>query len=248
MSVMTVQGKLDAGALGVVPPHEHVLIDIRNQFTGFTAAARRALSEEPVGLSNLDVLSRNPYALRDNLVLNDPAVAEQELMRFKRAGGDSVVDATSIGVGRDPEALTFCVAAPAYVTDGSEAHLAHAREQCRWFGGMVGNHVADIVARYGETAPVPKELTDYIKGREGYDYNQHGQAGNVHAAFVPDSIVDRFCVIGPVDEQARHLIELKELGVDQFAIYLQHDAKDETLQAYGERVMPAIVDQVLAKS
>jgi phosphotriesterase-related protein len=105
MSVMTVQGRLDADKLGVVSPHEHVLCDIRNQFTGFTAAARRALSEEPVGLSNLDVLSRNPYALRDNLVLNDLAVAEQELMRFKRAGGDSVVDATSIGVGRDPEAL-----------------------------------------------------------------------------------------------------------------------------------------------
>ena len=58
-----------------------------------------------MGLSNLDVLSRNPYALRDNLVLNDLAVAEQELMRFKRAGGDSIVDATSIGIGRDPEAL-----------------------------------------------------------------------------------------------------------------------------------------------
>ena len=51
--------------------------------------------------------------------------------------------------GRDPDAVKICVAAPAYVTDGSEAGLAHAREQCRWFGGMVGNHVADIVARYG---------------------------------------------------------------------------------------------------
>ena len=26
------------------------------------------------------------------------------------------------------------------------------REQCRWFGGMVGNHVADIVAKYGDDA------------------------------------------------------------------------------------------------
>jgi phosphotriesterase-related protein len=105
MSIMTVQGLLDADRLGIVSPHEHVLIDIRNQFTPFTAASRRALSEEPVSLSNLDVLSRNPYAVRDNLVLDDVAVAEQELLRFKRAGGDIVVDATSIGIGRDPEAL-----------------------------------------------------------------------------------------------------------------------------------------------
>jgi hypothetical protein len=30
----------------------------------------------------------------------------------------------------------------------------HMRDQCRWFGGMVGNHVADIVAKYGDTGEV----------------------------------------------------------------------------------------------
>ena len=146
--------------------------------------------------------------------------------------------------GRDPGAITICVAAPAYVGDD----LAHARDQCRWFGGMVGNHVADIVARYGESSAVPKALTDYIKGREGYDYNEHGQAGNVHTAFVPDAIVDRFCVLGPVEEHVRRLRELEALGADQFAVYLQHDAKDETLQAYGEKVIPAIAETVRAKT
>ena len=76
---------------------------------------------------------------------------------------------------------------------------------------------------------IPQALTDYIKGREGYDYNQHGQAGNTHADFVPDEIVDRFCILGPVATQIERLEELKSLGVDQFAIYLQHDGKDHTL-------------------
>ncbi|MEY3035269.1 MAG: hypothetical protein RLZ86_1891, partial [Actinomycetota bacterium] len=133
------------------------------------------------------------------------------------------VRAAAEAAGRDPNSVTICVAAPAYVTDGSEAHLAHAREQCRWFGGMVGNHVADIVERYGDNAPVPKALTDYIKGRQGYDYNQHGQAGNTHTTFVPDEIVDRFCIVGPVQTQIDRLMRLRELGVDQFSIYLQHD-------------------------
>ena len=150
--------------------------------------------------------------------------------------------------GRDPKTVKICVAAPAYVTDGSDTHLAHAREQCRWFGGMVGNHVADIVERYGENSNVPAALTDYIKGRQGYDYNQHGQAGNTHTTFVPDEIVDRFCIVGPVQTQIDRLMQLQELGVDQFSVYLQHDAKDETLQAYGEKVIPAIAEQVLAKS
>jgi probable F420-dependent oxidoreductase len=146
--------------------------------------------------------------------------------------------------GRDPEAISICVAAPAYVGDD----LPYLRDQCRWFGGMVGNHVADIVGRYGESSEVPAALTEYIKGREGYDYNQHGQAGNTHTAFVPDDIVDRFCILGPVDEHLRRLHELRELGVDQFAIYLQHDGKDSTLQAYGEHVVPALAEHALARA
>jgi probable F420-dependent oxidoreductase len=169
------------------------------------------------------------------LQLADPDVTAWTIAAVRKAAEDA---------GRDPDDITICVAAPAYVTDD----LAHAREQCRWFGGMVGNHVADIVARYGEDAPVPKALTDYIKGREGYDYNEHGQVGNVHTAFVPDEIVDRFCVLGPVEEQVRRLQELMSLGVDQFAVYLQHDAKDETLRAYGEKVIPAIAETMPAKS
>ena len=34
--------------------------------------------------------------------------------------------------------------------------------------------------------------------------------------------------------------ELEALGVDQFAVYLQHDAMDETLEAYGASVIPAL--------
>ncbi|MES1194151.1 MAG: LLM class flavin-dependent oxidoreductase, partial [Solirubrobacterales bacterium] len=150
--------------------------------------------------------------------------------------------------GRDPGSVTICVAAPAYVTDGTEAGLAHGRDQCRWFGGMVGNHVADIVARYGgDGAAVPTALTDYIAARKGYDYNEHGRAGNVHTAFVPDGVIDRFCLIGPPATQIERLNELSDLGVDQFALYLQHDDKDGTLRSYGEQVLPAVNRRAAAK-
>jgi phosphotriesterase-related protein len=105
MAVITVQGIVDSDKLGVVSPHEHVLVDIRNQFTEFPEATRRALAEQKVSIKNLDVLSRDPYAVRDNLVLNDTKLAEKELLEFKKAGGDAVVDATSRAIGRDPEAL-----------------------------------------------------------------------------------------------------------------------------------------------
>jgi probable F420-dependent oxidoreductase len=146
--------------------------------------------------------------------------------------------------GRDPLSVKFCVAAPMYI--GTD--VAHMREQCRWFGGMVGNHVADIVAKYGSDGVVPQALTDYIAAREGYDYNEHGLAGNSHTAFVPDDIVDRFCVIGTAEEHIEKLKALKELGVDQFAGYLQHDNKEETLRVYGETVIPALRSHIVAKA
>jgi probable F420-dependent oxidoreductase len=173
------------------------------------------------------------------LQLADPSITEWTIKAVRDAAA---------AAGRDPKSVKICVAAPAYVTDGTEEGLAHGRDQCRWFGGMVGNHVADIVERYGDSAPVPKALTDYIKGRQGYDYNEHGKAGNSHTTFVPDEIVDRFCIVGPVEAHIKRLNELRDLGVDQFSVYLQHDAKDETLRAYGEKVIPVIADEILAKS
>lgn len=148
--------------------------------------------------------------------------------------------------GRDPDAVKFCVAAPMYIGEDSPGSRAHMREQCRWFGGMVGNHVADIVARYGADSSVPKALTDYIAGRQGYDYNEHGRAGNTHAAFVPDEIVERFCILGGASEHVERLEALRELGVTQFAGYLQHDNKEETMRVYGEHVIPALATPVVA--
>jgi probable F420-dependent oxidoreductase len=173
------------------------------------------------------------------LQLADPAIAEWSI---------AAVRAAATAAGRDPDAIAMCVAAPAYVTDGTDVGLAHGRDQCRWFGGMVGNHVADIVARYGaDGAAVPPALTDYIKNREGYDYNQHGRAGNDHVAFVPDEVVDRFCLIGPPEAHVARLEELRALGVDQFALYLQHDDKDGTLRAYGEKVIPRVATRAAAR-
>jgi probable F420-dependent oxidoreductase len=176
-----------------------------------------------------------PKALRlvgeqaDGFILQtaDPDIARWTIGAVRAAAADA---------GRDPQAITMCVAAPAYVGDD----LAHQRDQLRWFGGMVGNHVADLVARYGSSGAVPAALTDYISGREGYDYSHHGRAGNPSADFVPDQIVDRFCLLGPAAAHVDRLHELAGLGVAQFALYLMHDQADQTLAAYGTGIIPAL--------
>ncbi|MBF4995316.1 TIGR03842 family LLM class F420-dependent oxidoreductase [Arthrobacter gandavensis] len=169
------------------------------------------------------------------LQLADVDIAEWMIRTVRQAAADA---------GRDPDSISFCVAAPMYIGTDWE----HMRSQCRWFGGMVGNHVADIVSKYGSDSSVPQALTDYIAGRQGYDYNEHGRAGNTHTDFVPDEIVDRFCILGTAEEHMEKLEKLKALGVTQFAGYLQHDNKEETLRVYGETVIPALRDHVAAKA
>lgn len=162
------------------------------------------------------------------LQLADPYLVEWTMRFVKDAAAEA---------GRDPAAVQICVAAPAYVGDD----IAHQRDQVRWFGGMVGNHVADLVARYGDDGSmVPTALSDYIAAREGYDYDHHGKAGNPSTDFVPDDVIDRFCVLGPVGDHIARMEELRDLGVDQFAVYLQHDDNEATLKAYGDEVIPAL--------
>ena len=164
------------------------------------------------------------------LQLADPQILEWTLGSVRQAAA---------AVNRSHESIATCVAAPAYVGDD----VAHQRDQLRWFGGMVGNHVADIVNRYGaEGGSVPRALTDYIKERGAYDYSHHGRAGNPSTDFVPDEIVDRFCVLGHVEDHIDKLKVLQNSGVDQFAIYLMHDAQEATLEAYEQRVLPAFAD------
>ena len=197
--------------------------------------------------SQLDVwvAAYGPLALKLTGEVGDGFILQMADLDVAKWMIQTVRDAAD-NAGRDPMSIKFCVAAPMYI--GSEDQLARMRDQTRWFGGMVGNHVADIVAKYGEGSAVPKALTDYIAGREGYDYNSHGKAGNDHVDFVPDEIVDRFCVLGTAEQHIEKLEALKAIGVDQFAGYLQHDNKEETLRVYGETVIPALRDQIVAKA
>ena len=162
------------------------------------------------------------------LQLADPKILEWTMEAVKSAARNA---------GRDPDEIAFCVAAPAYVGED----LAHQRDELRWFGGMVGNHVEDLVARYGGGgSTVPRALTDFIEDREDYDYSHHGKRKNPSADFVSDAVVDRFCVLGTAADHIAKLTELRDMGVDQFAIYLMHDAKEATMEAYGREIISAL--------
>ncbi len=105
--VQTVLGPVRAEGLDRTLLHEHLLIDLWPWFDAPDAAdpAAVALAEAAVGPTVAGAIRDNPFAVRDNLVLDDLGVAEAELGRFRVAGGGTVVDLTTDEIGRDPAAL-----------------------------------------------------------------------------------------------------------------------------------------------
>ncbi len=105
MPVITVLGEIDPEELGITAPHEHILIDVRKVFEEFQEFSKQKFSKQKVDITNLGILRRNHRALKDNLILSDPNIARQELLEFKKAGGKTIVDLTTVGMGRDPVIL-----------------------------------------------------------------------------------------------------------------------------------------------
>jgi probable F420-dependent oxidoreductase len=136
--------------------------------------------------------------------------------------------------GKDMSGFRIMSAAPVWVGD-----MNKAREQTRWFPAMVGNHVADLVERYGrDGGSVPKRLTDYIEGRKGYDYRHHADKDADHLDFISDDIIDSFGILGTVEQHVEKIKELERKGVTQFNIYLMCGDEEQIVEAYGEHVLP----------
>jgi probable F420-dependent oxidoreductase len=140
------------------------------------------------------------------------------------------------GAGRDPNSVAVMAAAPAHLGDRKRA-----LDAVRWFPALVSNHVVDLVKRYGEQG-LPADLTAYVRGRPGYDYQHHAESGSSNAAFVDDESVERFCVIGDTKAHIAKLRRLAAVGVKQFNIYLMSGDEEEILETYGREIIPALRD------
>ena len=143
--------------------------------------------------------------------------------------------------GRNPRSIQVMAAAPVWVS----SDIKLARERVRWFPALVSNHVMDLISRY-KPEELPPALTTYVQNRGGYDYQHHCEVGSRNAEFVSDEVVDRFCLVGPVQAHLKKLQRLAGVGVTQFNIYLMCGEEEETLRIYGREVLPALAREMRA--
>jgi probable F420-dependent oxidoreductase len=167
----------------------------------------------------------------DGVVLQ---IAEPAIIKWladqAKAGGEAE--------GRDMSNYRVMAAAPAHT-----GPIEEGIEKTKWFPAMVGNHVADIVEKYGaDTDQVPSSLTSYIENRKGYDYSKHGQSDNPYLDFITEDIVKSFCVLGTPEEHITKIRELEAAGTTQFNIYLDSGDEEKIIADYAETVIPAFRD------
>jgi phosphotriesterase-related protein len=153
--VQTVLGPVGAEALGITLPHEHLLIDFSVMFAEPAAAPDRARAREPVSLANLGWVRRHFNANLDNLRLEDEAVARDEILLFKDAGGGAVVDPTPRTLARDPAALARLARATGlHVVMGAGYYVAASHPadmDRRTEDALAREMIADVTAGVGDS-------------------------------------------------------------------------------------------------
>lgn len=104
-TAQTVLGPVPVDDLGTTLMHEHVLVDASPWFQEPGEASKRAVAHGPVRMEVLGALRNDPFLCLDNCQLLDEEAAIEETSRFHLAGGQTIVDPTCQGIGRDPKAL-----------------------------------------------------------------------------------------------------------------------------------------------
>ncbi|MDZ7701012.1 MAG: amidohydrolase family protein [Halobacteriales archaeon] len=102
-TVVTVDGPIEPGELGTTITHEHLFVDFADPwFSPPEDPEERRLAEQPVTMENRWYVCSRAFSNRDNLQLDSVAVAIDEVERFRRAGGDTIVEVTPKGLDGDP--------------------------------------------------------------------------------------------------------------------------------------------------
>ena len=103
--VQTVLGPIGPEELGVTLTHEHLLIDLSVVYDTPESASERGFFNSPVSMETLGRIRHYGAANADNARLQDVDTAIDEANLYRQYGGMSLLEASSMGLSRDPAGL-----------------------------------------------------------------------------------------------------------------------------------------------
>lgn len=193
--IWTVKGAIEPDQLGPTTMHEHLLIDVRAQFSD--ASAEPISADMKVTLENFGAIRWNVNAVRDNMFIDDVDLVVRELEDMLDLGATGVVDLTIEGLSPRVDELVaisertglhvmvgcgFYIhgSHPAWVEDATVDELvAHFHRQlAEGIDGSDGIRPA-LVGELGTSSPVTeRERKVVIAG--GRAAAETGAAVNIH--------------------------------------------------------------------
>ena len=102
---MTVLGPIEPKQVGNTSTHDHIIIDFNAILTEPIDSKDILKMDEKISIDNLGWVRFNWASSKDNLVYQDVKDACKELDHYRNSGGNTIVDVTNIGLGRDPKKL-----------------------------------------------------------------------------------------------------------------------------------------------
>ncbi|XP_046839534.1 phosphotriesterase-related protein-like [Xenia sp. Carnegie-2017] len=103
----TVLGPVAANALQKTLTHEHLAMDFTNHFVQ-TTNTHWQMENCSFTMENLNWIRNHPYSHRKNLVLSSTTNAVvEDVALFKKAGGSTIVENSSLGLGRNVQKMKF---------------------------------------------------------------------------------------------------------------------------------------------
>ncbi len=269
--VLTVLGPIEPDEMGITLTHEHLLIDLDGYFVQSDEASVRFYEDVPVTMDILGAMGRLWFRNHANLRVLDERLAIEEALRFRHAGGDSMVDTTSIGIARDPLALTRISRATGLnVVMGGSYYipLFHPPDMDdREEGEIEEEIVRDITIGVGDTgvrcgvigeigcmSPLDENLTKVLRASARASART-GAPITIHPGFTdrsPAEILDTLLeagteatqvIMGHIGPTVSDLGVLRDLASS--GCYIQHDlfGYENTNQEYLGRVGMQISDE-----
>jgi 5,10-methylenetetrahydromethanopterin reductase len=187
---------------------------------------RRLLAGEPVSLGTRDIQLERPSNVKIYLAASGPrmlelagALADGVIIHvgiWPPAVRDAVarVRRGAEQVGRDPDTLDYvCSTYTAVSADGDRAQdIRYVRPEASFFYSIMPQLVEeagfDVTRRFPERMPRP-DMT------HAYDWEEAMAAAET---YIPDAMVEQFCLVGPVSAAIDRIRHLADLGITQLYV------------------------------
>ena len=166
--VRTTAGDIPAANLGRTLIHEHLMSDLTTYWVPDLAPDVATVN---LTLATLAETRAHAFSVRHNLILDDMEGAIRELGEFRDAGGTTVVDVTSHGIGRDIRAI-------ALVAKGASVNVIAG---CGYYIGI--SHPVGLGQR--SEADIAEEMTREILDGVGSTGIRAGVIGEIGVGSFP---------------------------------------------------------------